>query len=382
MENCRNLDAYTQFETPCFIVDRVLLEKNLKILKKVRDETGAKILLAQKAYALFASYPLLAHYLDGTCASSPYEARLGKEEFKKTVHTFGTAYSQKDFEEIYKYSDHIIFNSVSQYERFYRKGQGLKKKYGLRINPEHRETVEEIYDPAAPLSRLGITIDNFPYEVPEGISGLHMHTLCQQDSSALERTFSAAEKKFGKYFHEIEWLNLGGGHHITRDDYNLCHLIYLLNEIKGKYNVEIFIEPGEAIALNAGFLTATVLDIIHNGIEIAILDTSAAAHMPDVIEMPYRPHIINSGQQDEKRFSYRVGGVSCLAGDIFGDYSFDKKLEAGDKLIFTDMAIYSMVKTNTFNGIKLPDIKYYDSEKDEVLHGREFTYEDFKGRLS
>jgi len=382
MENKRALKLYSQFDTPCFIVDRVLLEENLQILKRVKDETGAKILLALKGYALFASAEIINKYLDGCCASSPYEARLAKEEFKGEVHSFGAAYSEDSFKEIAAYSDHIIFNSITQYNQYYSKNINQKIKYGLRINPEHRETEVEIYDPAAPFSRLGITRNEFPVTLPEGITGLHMHTLCQQDSYALERTFKAAEENFGPEFNKIQWLNLGGGHHITRPGYDVDHLIKHINSIKENYNIEIYLEPGEAVALNAGFLRSSVLDIIHNDINIAILDTSAAAHMPDVIEMPYRPEIIGSSFPDEKEYTYRMGGLSCLAGDIIGDYSFDKELKIGDTLVFTDMAIYSMVKTNTFNGIALPDIIYYDSSQDKVLHKKSFSYNDFRNRLS
>lgn len=375
---------FSRFETPSFVVDRVLLRKNLEILKEVKDRTGAAILLALKGFAMHSAFQLVSQYLDGTCASSPHEARLGREEFGGQVHSFAAAYSREDFSEFLELSNHIVFNSVNQYKEFYsdvEKNSG-KIKFGLRINPEHRETEVEIYDPCAPFSRLGITAKNFPEKLPPHISGIHMHTLCQQNSDALERTILAAEDKFSTFFNQCEWVNFGGGHHITRDDYDLDLLCRTVNKFKEKYKVQVYLEPGEAVALNTGFLVSTVLDVINNGMGIAILDTSAAAHMPDVIEMPYRPHIIGSGMPGEYMYTYRIGGLSCLAGDIMGDYSFPETLKPGQRLVFTDMAIYSMVKTNTFNGISLPDIYYYDSDEKRVLHRKSFTYSDFKERLS
>jgi len=372
------------FPTPAFVVDRVLLRKNLEILNSVQKHTGAKILLALKGYAMFSSFPLVREYLHGICASSPHEARLGREDFGREVHSFAAAYSETDFTELATLSDHIVLNSMSQYDRFIPliKQYSGKVEFGLRINPEHRETEVEMYDPCAPLSRLGITRKNFPDKLPEYISGLHFHTLCQQNSDALARTVEAAEKSFGKFFQKCNWVNFGGGHHITRADYDVDLLCKTISDFKNKFNVQVYLEPGEAVALNTGFLVAQVLDIIDNGMKIAILDTSAAAHMPDVLEMPYKPHVINSGEPGEFSHTYRLAGLSCLAGDVIGDYSFREPLNAGDRLVFTDMAIYSMVKTNTFNGIKLPDIYYYDSSTGEILHKKSFGYEDFRGRLS
>jgi len=372
------------FPTPSFVVDRVLLRKNLEILDSVQKRTGVKILLALKGYAMFSTFPLVREYLHGICASSPNEARLGREDFGREVHSFAAAYSEADFIELAALSDHIVLNSMSQYEKFLsliKKNAG-NIEFGLRINPEHRETEVEMYDPCAPLSRLGITQKNFPDRLPEYISGLHFHTLCQQNSDALARTVEAAEKPFGKFFHECKWVNFGGGHHITRADYDIDLLCKTITDFKNKYNVQVYLEPGEAVALNTGFLVSQVLDIIDNGMKIAILDTSAAAHMPDVLEMPYRPHVINSGQPGEFSHTYRLAGLSCLAGDVIGDYSFHEPLTIGTRLIFTDMAIYSMVKTNTFNGIKLPDIYYFDSGSGEILHRKSFGYDDFRGRLS
>jgi len=375
---------FSIFETPCFVVDEVLLKKNLEILDSIQKAAGAKILLALKGFAMYASAGLVKQYLSGTCASSPHEARLGREEFGGEVHSFAAAYSGKDFDELLTLSDHIVLNSMSQYEQFKNKiaEHSGRIKFGLRINPEHRETEVEIYDPCAPFSRLGITRKNFPDKLPSHISGLHFHTLCEKNSDSLERTIIAAEEKFGEFFHQCQWVNFGGGHHITREDYDIKLLTRLIIYFKNKYNVDVYLEPGEAVALNTGFLVSTVLDIIDNDKSIAILDSSAAAHMPDVIEMPYRPFIIGSEGPGVLPYNYRIGGLTCLAGDIIGEYSFHKPLKAGDRLVFTDMAHYSMVKTNTFNGIKLPDIYYYNSETKNILHRKSFGYSDFKGRLS
>lgn len=372
------------FETPCFAVDEMLLKKNLEILSSVQKLTGTKILLALKGFAMYSTFNFIREYLSGICASSPHEARLGREEFGGEIHSFAAAYSDRDFDELLNLSDHIIFNSMSQYEHFAPKVMGNNRgvKFGLRINPEHRETEVEIYDPCAPFSRLGITAKNFPDALPPCISGLHFHNLCEKNSDALERTLLATEKKFGHFFHDCQWVNFGGGHHITRDDYDIGLLCDLILEFKYRYNVDVYLEPGEAVVLNTGFLVSTVLDVIDNGIKIAILDTSAATHMPDVIEMPYRPFIIGSDERGILPFTYRLGGLSCLAGDIIGDYSFEKPLNPGDRLVFTDMAHYSMVKTNTFNGIKLPDIYYFNSESGTIHHRKSFGYRDFKERLS
>ena len=374
-----NFDV-NKVHTPAFVVDEKLLIKNLEILERVKKETGAKILLAQKAFSMYSTYPLIGKYLDGTTASGLFEAKLGKEEMGGETHVFSPAYLDEDFDEIVSISDHIIFNSIGQYEKFVPKVLEAGKSCGLRINPCFSTQGHGIYDPCAPLSRLGITRANFPDELPRHVEGLHFHTLCEQDSDDLESTLNAVEEQFGEYFGKIKWLNLGGGHHITRPGYDIERLIRIVKYLKEKYGFEVYLEPGEAIALNAGLLVAEVIDIIENGIKIAILNTSAACHMPDVLEMPYRPNVIHSGQPDEKVFTYRFGTNTCLAGDIIGDYSFDDELVVGDRLVFCDMAIYSMVKTNTFNGINLPSI--YLSEKNGNLRLiRKFSYEDFKTRL-
>ncbi len=371
-------------KTPCFVVDRALLRKNLEILDRVRRETGVKILLAQKAFSMFSVYPLLAGTLDGTCASSPHEARLGREEFGKEVTAFAAAYSRQDLEELLSCCNHVIFNSFSQWKRFRdltEKTSGVK--FGLRCNPEHSEGQTPLYDPCAPKSRLGIRHADFAGESLEGITGLHVHNLCEQNADAFERTLAAFEKTFADIIPQMQWINFGGGHHITRPDYDVPLLCRLLNSFRERWNIsELYLEPGEAVALDAGYLVATVLDIVRNEMDIAILDTSAEAHMPDVLEMPYRPNIIGAGQPSEKKYTYRLAGHSCLAGDVIGDYSFDEKLEIGRKVVFLDMAHYTMVKTNTFNGLQLPSIALFDSQTHEYRVVREFDYSDFKSRLS
>lgn len=377
----KQLDA-ENLPTPCYITDEALLIKNLEILKNVQDRTGCKILLAQKAFSMYSVYPLIKKYLAGTTASGIYEARLGYEEMGGEVHIFNPAYKPQDFKEIVNICGHIVFNNFEQYEKFYPmvKESGKDIELGIRINPEYSECETEIYNPCAPFSRLGCTLDKFPEVLPEGITGLHFHTMCEQGADVLDRTVRAVEEKFGKYLHGIKWLNFGGGHHITRDDYDIELLVSIINRVKETYNVQIYLEPGEAIALNAGFLVTEVLDVQHNGMGIAITDVSAACHMPDVIEMPYRPHIFGSGEANEKAFTYRLGGPTCLAGDIIGDYSFDTPLKVGDKLVFKDMAIYSMVKNNTFNGIPLPHIILRTKDHENKII-RSFGYEDFKSRL-
>ncbi len=374
----------TTLPSPCYLVDERLLEKNLKILDYVQNETGAKIILATKAFSMFSTFPLIGKYLKGVTSSSLFEARLGYEEMGKEVHIFSPAYREDEFEEIMKYSDHIIFNSFNQWKLYRDKIKNYKDKKiecGIRINPEYSEIETDIYNPCFENSRMGVTLENFEEDEFEGIDGLHFHTMCEQDSDVLERTIKVVDEKFEKYIEKVKWINFGGGHHITREGYNLKKLIDSVLYIRNKYNVDVYLEPGEAIALNAGFLVSTVLDIIKNGMNIAILDTSAECHMPDVLAMPYRPYIINSGKPNEYEYTYRFGGPTCLAGDIIGDYSFKEPLKVGDKLVFCDMAIYSMVKNNTFNGVNLPAIVKYSEEKGIELV-KEFGYEDFKSRLS
>lgn len=373
---------FDQLPTPSYVVDEGLLEKNLKILKGVMDRTGCKIILAQKAFSMHAMYPLIGQYLSGTAASGLYEAKLGYEEMGKENHVFSPAYREDEIDEIISICDHIIFNSFSQLERFGDKVLQAGKSIGLRINPEcSTQEGHEIYDPCTRGSRFGITADEFRPDLLEGVSGLHFHTLCEQDSDALAQTLDAVEKKFGKWLPQMQWINFGGGHHITRDGYNIGLLEDCINRMKKTYDLEVYLEPGEAIALNAGFLVTTVLDTLKNDVEIAILDTSASCHMPDVLEMPYRPPLLGSGEPGEKAYTYRLGGPTCLTGDVIGDYSFDQPLKSNDRLVFGDMAIYSMVKNNTFNGMALPTIAVQDKNGEcRILH--KFNYMDFKNRLS
>ena len=373
--------ALYSLKTPCYVIDEAKIESNLKILKDVSERAGCKILLAQKAFSVFCLYPLIGKYLSGTTASGLYEARLGKEEMGKENHVFCGAYKDDEIDEIFEICDHIVFNSFNQWEKFRDKAIARKKSCGIRINPEHSTQEHGIYDPCSFGSRLGVTRENFKLESLNGLEGLHFHTLCEQNSDALIETVAAVEEKFGDIIPKMKWVNFGGGHHITREDYDIEALINCIVSFKKKYGVEVYLEPGEAVALNAGYLVTEVLDTVKNGIDIAILDASAACHMPDVIEMPYRPPLYNSGKDGEKKYTYRLAGATCLAGDVIGDYSFDNPLNVGDKLIFEDMAIYSMVKNNTFNGMPLPSIAVL--KKDGTIETvKSFGYEDFKYRLS
>lgn len=368
--------------TPYFLVDENRLVQNLEILRQVADQAGCKILLAQKAFSMFYCYPLLRRYLAGSTASGLYEARLGKECFGGETHVFSPAYKPEDFDELLNYADHFVFNSPRQLQKFGPAAKAAGKAVGLRVNPEcSTQEGHAIYDPCAPGSRLGTTLANFDESLLPLLDGLHFHTLCEQNSDDLETTVAAFEEKFGKYLHGLKWINLGGGHHITRKDYDRERLVRIVKHLKDTYQVEVYLEPGEAVVLNAGFLVTSVLETLHNGMDIAILDTSAACHMPDVLEMPYRPPLKDSGESGEKAYTYRLGGPTCLAGDVIGDYSFDAPLQEGDKLVFEDMALYTMVKTNTFNGMPLPAIVWRDVNGEEKLV-KSFGYEDFKNRLS
>lgn len=374
-------ELYLQTPSPCFVVDEALLIQNLELLAMVQERTGCRILLAQKAFSMFSLYPLIRKYLSGATASGLYEARLGFEEMGKENHVFSPAYRDEEFDEITRICGHIVFNSFSQWQKFGSRALAAGCECGIRINPECSTQDHAIYDPCSPGSRLGVTAANFHPELLEGISGLHFHTLCEQDADALERTLDAVEEKFGAYLPRMKWLNFGGGHHITRPGYDVEKLVSLIDRTQQRYGVQVYLEPGEAVALNAGFLVCTVLEIVENGIANAILDTSAACHMPDVLEMPYRPPLLGAGLPEEKPYCYRLGGPTCLAGDIIGDYSFDHPLAPGDRLIFGDMAHYSMVKTNTFNGMALPSIAILD-QSGKLRVQKTFGYEDFKGRLS
>jgi carboxynorspermidine decarboxylase len=379
-------------KTPAFIVHEDLIRRNCEILASVKQRTGCKVLLALKGFALWPLFPVIREYLDGVCASSPWEARLGREEFGKEVHAFAAAYSDADFAELLTLCDEIDFNSFAQFERLGRDGSPSRPScapggralplFGLRINPEcsTQDPAHAIYDPCAPGSRLGIRRKDFEGQDLTGITGLHFHTLCEQNSDDLETTLKAVEEKFGDLLPQMDWVNFGGGHHITRDDYDLDLLCTLINDFKAKYDLQVILEPGEAVALNAGVLVASVLDIIDNDGAIALLDVSCTCHMPDVLEMPYRPEIEGAGLPNEKAHTYTLAGMSCLAGDVIDTYSFDAPLQVGDKLYFQDMAHYSMVKTTFFNGIQHPDIAIQRGDELEVV--RTFGYADYKQRLS
>jgi carboxynorspermidine decarboxylase len=384
-ERFRRLDP-RRVPSPCFVVDEAAVESNLRVLDSVQQASGAKVLLALKAFSMWSLAPLVARYLKGTCASGLHEARLGREAYGGEVHTFCAAYTGRDLAEILEISNHVVFNSFAQWERFQplvraARARRPELRFGLRVNPEHSEGKVPLYDPAAPCSRLGIPRSEFRGGL-EGISGLHFHTLCEEDFPPLARTVAAFEQKFGEFIPGMEWINFGGGHHITRPDYQVDELVRLLRDFQARHQVQVYLEPGEAVALEAGVLVAEVLDLPWNGMPLAILDTSATCHMPDVIEMPYRPRIIGAGDPGATPHTYRLGGQTCLAGDVIGDYAFPGPLRVGDRLVFEDMAIYTMVKTTTFNGIRLPSIALWNSDTDELRVVREFGYEDFKTRLS
>ena len=373
---------FNSVPTPAYVVDERLLTKNLEILKSVIDRTGCGILLAQKAFSMYETYPLIGSYLSGTTASSLFEAKLGFEEMGKEVHIFSPAYKEDEFDEILSLCDHIVFNSLPQWNKYKDKITQSTKRVscGLRINPEYSEIETDMYNPCFENSRFGITLSKLKAADLTGIDGLHFHTMCEQNSDVLERTLQVVEEKFGHLLYQMKWINFGGGHHITRDDYDIETLVRCISRIKEKYQIQVYLEPGEAVALNTGFLVSSVLDLSENGMQLAILDASAACHMPDVLEMPYRPNILGSEAAGQLPYTYRLGGPTCLAGDVIGDYSFRKPLKVGDRLVFCDMAIYSMVKNNMFNGINLPSIILF-SETEGMMIKKQFGYEDFKSRL-
>jgi len=372
---------FSEIPTPAYILEEDALLKNARRLSLVQERTGCRILLAQKAYSIYQTYPLLKPYLAGTTASSLYEARLGSEEFGGETHIFSPAYKPSEFAGILSVCDHIVFNSLSQWERYHGQTQAAPRRIscGLRINPEYAEVETDLYNPCIPGSRMGIRRCDLPEELP-GIDGLHFHTMCEQNADTLARTLRVVEEKFGSLLYGMKWFNLGGGHHITREDYDLELLISEICRIRDRYGVEVYLEPGEAAALNAGWLLTEVLDFVENDCRIAILDTSAACHMPDVLEMPYRPPLEGAGRPGEKPYTYRLAAPTCLAGDVIGDYSFAEPLQTGDRLLFGDMAIYTMVKNNTFNGMPLPSIWLHGADGSLKLL-RQFGFEDFKSRL-
>ena len=387
----------SQLRTPCYVVQEQKLRENLEILREIREETGCHILLAQKAFSMYRLYPMIGQYLDGATASGLHEARLGYEEMGKENHIFSPAYRAEEMPEILRMCDHIVFNSPAQFRKYKDQVKGYRscggkpgRSIGLRINPEcSTQEGHAIYDPCAPYSRLGTTLERLQAELTEEeiceLDGLHFHTLCEQNSDDLATTLKAVEEKFGRYLGRMKWINFGGGHHLTRKDYDRGLLKKCIRHVKETYGVEVYLEPGEAVALNAGELITEVLEIVDNGMKIAILDTSAACHMPDVLEMPYRPPLkgaVSTEDADlrENKYVYRLAGPTCLAGDVIGDYVFDHPLQCGERLVFQDMAIYTMVKTNTFNGMNLPDI-VLEKEDGECEIVRTFGYEDFKSRL-
>lgn len=386
------LSILKKVPSPSFVVDEVALQKNLSLLKHIQEQTQAKIILALKGFAMFCFADLILQYLPGTTASSLNEALLAKNDFGGEVHTCAPAYHPLEIQKILEISNHITFNSFSEFQRYKALLKNQNIKVGLRINPEHSEVATKIYDPCAKDSRLGIKLKDFENQNLDGISGLHFHTLCELGSDALQRTLKVVEEKFGKYFHQIDWINFGGGHHITRNNYDTKLLISLLNDFHKRYpHIQVYMEPGEAIGLNTGVLVTSVLDILNqNDSEnaIAILDSSATCHMPDVLEMPYRPYLYQpnsfdlAGNKKEKAYTYQLGGTSCLAGDRIGDYSFDKKLQVGDKLVFLDMAHYTMVKTTMFNGVNLPSLVKCHSLQNTYKIIKTFGYQDYKSRLS
>jgi carboxynorspermidine decarboxylase len=380
---CAQLDL-SRVDSPAFVIDLAALEGNLQLLARVQRAANCRVLLALKGFAAWSTFALVGRYLEGVAASGPDEARLGREELGKQVHTYCPAFDEASLLETIRYSDHVTFNSPSQIKRFRAlvDEHGSDTSFGLRINPEHSEVEVAIYDPCARGSRLGTTKSELIGADLRGIEGLHFHTLCELGADALQRTLAVIEDKFSPWLREAKWVNFGGGHHITRPGYDVDLLVDLARAFKEEHGVEVFLEPGEAIGLNTGVLIASVLDIVENDGQIAILDISATAHMPDVLEMPYRPQVRDAAEPGKLPHTYRLGGLSCLAGDVIGDYSFHRPLEIGDKLVFEDMAHYTMVKTTTFNGVRLPSIALYDPRDESYRVQRRFEYEDYRNRLS
>ncbi len=378
-----SFDPYA-IETPYYVIDLGLLRRNLSVMRRVQEETGAKILLALKGFAMWSVFPVIREYLVGVTSSSVHEARLGREEMGGEVHAYAPAYTERDILELRDLADHVVFNSVAQWHKYAELLQagGRKIDCGLRVNPEHREVEVELYDPCAPGSRLGVKRKSLDGVSLAGLAGLHFHNLCQKNSDALERTVAAFEAKFGEFIPAVQWVNFGGGHHISRADYDVERLIRVVQTFSDKWGKQVYLEPGEASALDTGFLVAEILDFVDGPLTTAILDTSATAHMPDVLEMPYRPEILGGDEPGKKAHTYRLGAPPPPAGDVIGDYSFDEPLEIGDRLVFTDMAHYTMVKTTTFNGVRHPSIATFEPETGVVREVRRFGYEDYKNRLS
>lgn len=387
-----NADTFAAFDptrvpSPCFVVDEVAIERNLQVLQRIEQESGAKVLLALKAFSMFSLAPLVMRYLSGTCASGLHEAQLGREEFGKEVHVYSAAYTESDLRAVLEIADHVVFNTWAQWQRFQPLIQAARERRpglacGLRINPRHSEGAVALYDPCAPGSRLGTPIAQLLDKPLDGLSGLHFHTLCEQHFAPLARTLDAVEAQAAPLLRHVQWVNFGGGHHISHPDYDVAGLIGRIREFSQRYGVQVYLEPGEAIAIRSGVLVSEVLDLMHNEADIAVLDTSATCHMPDTLEMPYRAHIFDSGLPGQYPHTYRLGGQSCLAGDVMGDYSFQQPLQVGQRLVFDDMAHYTMVKTTTFNGVRLPALVIWNSTTNHLRIVREFGYQDFRNRLS
>lgn len=371
---------YSKVPSPCFVLDEELLRKNLTLINRVQAEAGIEIILAFKGFAMWSAFPIVREYVKGATASSLHEARLCFEEMKTPAHTYAVAYRPSEFEEVVKNSSHITFNSIAQFEQFRSKALG-KVSCGLRVNPEWSDVETDLYNPASPVSRLGITLAQFPEKLPEGIEGLHFHVLCESSAESLETVLENFEVRFGKYLSQVKWVNMGGGHLMTREGYDVDHLIKVLTTFREKHGVKVLLEPGSAFAWQTGDLVTEVLDIVENGgKKTAILDASFTCHMPDTLEMPYRPEVIGASKEMNNGHSYRLGGVSCLAGDFLEEYYFEKQLQVGDQLVLKDMIHYTMVKTTMFNGVHHPDIAIWRKGKCDVV--RSFGYQDYKGRLS
>ena len=372
---------YSQVPSPCYVLDETRLRKNMEILDEIQKKTGVKIICALKGYSFWRSFPLVGQYLAGATASSLNEARLAKEEMGKEVHVFAPVYEDDEIDEILSYAGHISFNSFSQWQRFKEKPLKAGVSAGIRVNPQFSTVDTDLYNPCGKFSRLGVTEAEFKPELLEGIEGLHFHALCEQDADALEGVLKAFEQHFGKYLPQMKWVNFGGGHHITRKDYHRDELVRILKDFMGRYpHLTVIMEPGEAVGWQTGELVTSVGDIVHNEMDIAILNVSISDHMPDCLEMPYRPAVTGAGMPGEKKYTYKLTGNSCLAGDQLGDFSFDHPLEVGEKIIFEDMIHYTMVKTSFFNGVRHPSIGKFDEQgKFHLLH--KFTYQQFKDKL-
>ncbi len=378
-------DITDRADTPCYLISEDVIKRNCEILDRVQKATGAKILLAMKAFALPKVFPLIRKYLHGVCASGPIEAQMGREDFNREVHTYSPAFTPDQMRRTIQFSDHIVFNSVSQWHahRDAIKASGKNIEIGIRCNPGHAEVEVDLYNPCVPGSRFGVNPEDLEGVDLTGISGLHFHAMCEQNSDVLVRVLDSFEKRFGHLIDRMRWINFGGGHHITRDDYDIDLLINTVNDFRRRHNnINVYLEPGEAVVLNAGVFVTQVLDRIHNGMDIAIADSSAETHMPDVLAMPYRPHLVGAGEADEKKNTFKIGCISCLAGDFIGTYSFDEPLKIGQRLVFTDMALYSFVKNTNFNGVELPSLITFSLERGTFDIVRKFGYEDYRSRLA